>query len=376
MRILRINTFTMSAIGTASRRVSNIILVIDRSYSLQQANACGIMISSAQSFVNDFVDGRDTLALVSFQATPNLDYAATKTFKSGSTTLNSVLGTAVCTGYTNTAAALHLAYQQLTTLNQPLALNVIVLFTDGNADSFSANIPKTLLKTSADTRYDSINNPANLVSVPATGCTSTDALSGVILDVDGAPDATGYTGGMYSTASEPINWSSPYTPVPLPASETSPTPAGNCSYSSTSTYSYYYNSLQIRDDVAYLPATDAYSNALTGHWALDYYPSGAYSGKPRIDTPESVMNAALNAADAQASTIRSDTNLNPVIYAIGLGGTPQEQINSDFLERVANDPRSSSYNSSQQTGEFIYCTASGLAAAFQQIASQILRLSS
>ena len=380
MRLLHFNSITLGAVGTASRRVTNVILVIDRSYSMQQANACSTMIASAQNFVNDFVDGRDTLGLITFQATANVDFAPTTSFKSSNPNLNSVLGTAVCTGYTSTASALNLAYTKLQNLNQPLALNVIVLFTDGNADSFAATIPSSLLKTKSDTRYDAFNTTTS-ETVGATGCSSTDSFSGVILDVDGAQDATGYTGGMYSMATEPITWSSPYTSstgVPFPASEIS-APSGSCSFAGSSPYGGYpYNSLQIRYDVAYLPSTDYYGNSLTGHWALDYYPSNDpnYANKPRIDTPNSVMNAALNAADNQANTIRSNTTLNPVIYAIGLGGTQYQQINTDFLERIANDPRSSNYNSSQQTGEFIYCTASGLAAAFQQIASQILRLSS
>ncbi len=136
MRILNFNSITLMATGTASRRVTNLILVIDRSYSMQQASACGTMIASAQSFVNDFVDGRDTLGLVTFQATANLDYAPVHCISNPAARVSTaVLGTAVCTGYTTTAAALNMAYYEIKKINQPLALNVIVLFTDGNADS-------------------------------------------------------------------------------------------------------------------------------------------------------------------------------------------------------------------------------------------------
>ncbi len=373
LRIVGFKTATLAATGTATRRVTNVVLVIDRSYSMQEAGACGTMIASAQNFVNDFVDGRDTLGLITFQATANLDFAPTLYFKSSTPNLTSVLGTAVCTGYTTTASALNLAYQEIKAINEPLALNVIVLFTDGNADSFVATFPSTNIKSVVDTRYDWLNNPANQVSTPVSSCNPSDTLTGVILDVDGSPDPTGYTSGLYSTASEPINWSSPYFP-PVPASVISTDT--NCSFASTTTYSYPTNSFAVRTDLAYLPATDAYGNLLTGFKPLDYYPSGnPYSGKPRVDTPESIMNAALNAADAQATTIRDDAVYNPIIYTIGLGGTPYQSIDADFLERVANDPRASNYDSSRAAGEFIYCTASGLASAFQQIASQILRLS-
>jgi hypothetical protein len=47
-----------------------------------------------------------------------------------------------------------------------------------------------------------------------------------------------------------------------------------------------------------------------------------------------------------------------------------------FLERVANDPRSNIYDSSRPTGSFVFSPdATQLAAAFQQVASQVLRLS-
>jgi hypothetical protein len=51
-------------------------------------------------------------------------------------------------------------------------------------------------------------------------------------------------------------------------------------------------------------------------------------------------------------------------------------IDQDFMERVANDPRASNYNSTKPAGKFILATNSGeLSQAFQRIASQILRLS-
>ncbi len=76
-------------------------------------------------------------------------------------------------------------------------------------------------------------------------------------------------------------------------------------------------------------------------------------GQLRIDTPESIMHAALNAADNQALAIRQDTTYNPVIYTIGLGGTAYQSIDADFLERIANDPRASSYNSTLPRGVYI-----------------------
>ncbi|MFN7992038.1 MAG: hypothetical protein U0Q18_00460, partial [Bryobacteraceae bacterium] len=83
-----------------------------------------------------------------------------------------------------------------------------------------------------------------------------------------------------------------------------------------------------------------------------------------------------NAADNQAAAIRADTNLSPVIYAIGLGGTSSEPIDTTFMERISNDPRSPIYNSSIPAGQYIYApNATELNQAFLQVASQILRIS-
>jgi hypothetical protein len=86
----------------------------------------------------------------------------------------------------------------------------------------------------------------------------------------------------------------------------------------------------MRRDIAYVPATDLYGNLTTGYQSFaggDTYPSGnPYVGQIRVDTPTAVVTASLNAADNQATTIRNDANLVPVIYAIGLGGTSAEPI--------------------------------------------------
>lgn len=367
MRILGFNTATLSATGQATRRDANVVLIIDRSYSMELAGACSTMIASAQNFVNYFVDGRDELGLITFQATANVDYPSTIHFKSNSPSLNTVLGQAICVGYTTTAAALNLAYNQITTvINQPGALNVVVLFTDGRPDSFVGNFP---IKTHADTRYD-WQNTSTEVSTPASSCTGPGPLTaGVVIADSGSPDPTGPTAGVYNPAPVAINYVSPYSDsigVAVPPVISAP----GCVFGNGSA------SDKVRLDVATLPATDVYGNLLTGYKPLDTYDQGYYSpSNYRIDTPHTIMNAAINAADYQANIIRSDTTYTPIIYTIGLGGTVYQQLDPDFLERVANDPRASSYNPNQPTGEFIYATAGTLASAFQQIASQILRLS-
>ena len=52
------------------------------------------------------------------------------------------------------------------------------------------------------------------------------------------------------------------------------------------------------------------------------------------------------------------------------------RIDSTFLQRMANDPSSPIYNSSEAAGSFFYVpTSAQLNDAFSQVAGEILRLS-
>lgn len=363
LRLLGYQAATLSDTGQSTRRNTNLIMVLDRSYSMQQAGVCSQVASNAQQFIdNYFVEGRDTVALVTFQSTANVDFSYNTTFKNS---INNLLGQMVCTGYTTTAEALYKAYQQIQAINQQSALNVIVMLTDGQPDSIVANFP---IKTYADTRYDPFNT-STYMNTPPSGCLPTVTLSGVLTDALGAPDATGYTAGVFPDTATAISYSSPYI-VP-----TSTISAQNCAFTNASNYPTY--TADVRLDVAYLPATDIFGNSFTAYKPLQTYPSGSpYAGKIFVDTPVTVMNAATNAAYNMAATIRTSP-YKVVIYTIGLGGTQYQQIDTDFLMRVANDPTlpSSEFRSGQPVGSYHYATPSNLATVFAQIASQMLHLS-
>lgn len=365
MRILGYSNATVTASGVSSRRDTDIILIIDRSYSMQQASACGTMISSAKSFVNNFADGRDTLSLVSFSTTANVDFSYNSSFKP---TLNNKLDTTVCNGYTDTASALKAAYEQVKLIpNASTKLNVIVLFTDGIPDAVQLNFTgdgsttaSNIIKTLSDNRYVWNSTGSTTPATAASTCSKTVSLRGVLVDKPGDGSATGQTGGLYNPASVPIS-----TNVLLPGLIS----GGTCAFPG--------NELKVRNDIAYLPPTDDFGGAFDGFRTVnaDRYPTGnPYSGKIRTDTPQSITHAAENAADSQAQMIRNDATYKPIIYTIGLGGTSFQPIDDELLERIANDPRSTSYDSSKAAGEYIPCTAAGLASAFQQVASQILHL--
>jgi len=83
--------------------------------------------------------------------------------------------------------------------------------------------------------------------------------------------------------------------------------------------------------------------------------------------------AALNATDNAAKTIRAQTTVPAVIYTIGYTGNGG--VNSTLLKRIANTKDSTSYNASERTGMYIEVhSADQLNAAFQAVASDVLRL--
>ena len=60
---------------------------------------------------------------------------------------------------------------------------------------------------------------------------------------------------------------------------------------------------------------------------------------------------------------------NITIYSIGLG----DKINQQYLQQVANDPSSPTYDANQPVGEAVFApTAADLEGVFQTIASKIL----
>lgn len=366
MQLLHFSSGTIVATSQTTRRNANIILVLDRSGSMNNAsNSCAALVSAVESFTNNFIDGRDQLGMITFSTSANVDYAPTLYFKSGSPALNPVINSLVCVGATSTAQGLTLAYNEIkNVINQPGALNVILFFTDGQANAVVATYP---IKTVGDNRYDAVNT-STLEYVGPSSCASTDVLSGGFTDLSGSDNATGYTGGVYDVT--PSSISGGYSLPPAIS-------ASGCAFSSTSSGAFgSYNVPYGRKDLAYIPSQDAYGNATFGYKPVATFTSGAYSGQIRTDSPLAIRYAAMNAADSIARKIHSDATYGIVVYSIGLSGNESIPMDTDFMERIANDPRASNYNPGEPIGMFALATDNAtLADAFNSIASQILRLS-
>ncbi len=125
---------------------------------------------------------------------------------------------------------------------------------------------------------------------------------------------------------------------------------------------------QLAQAYAYIPDVDAFGNSASASG----YKTVARDSNNHIIFSEANSDAiSINAADDAARQIRND---NIVIYTIGLDG--DGGVDNNLLERLANDPTSSSYSTLQPSGKYYYSPNAGqLGAAFNSIASEILRIS-
>jgi Flp pilus assembly protein TadG len=370
MRILGGTSAVAGALGRASRRDVNLMLVLDRSGSMAGA-PCASMINAAKNFVNMFVNGRDTLGMVNFSTSTFLAYPPTRQFKAPGSELNTAIDAIACTGGTNSSDAYWTAYQQLRAIDQPLALNLIVFFTDGVPTAFTARFP---VKTVADVRYGSWGLPCFLnaeCNIPRSTCiddngrANTDPAWGnfagkVGVAVATVPESavTGATVGLMNR----FNSSASEGNVMVPAAT-----SNGCAFGADWT--------RFRQDVAFIPANDINGVSTTGIRAVTSF-SNAHVGYPnrlRPDMPVNLAAVATNLADNAASSARNDQNFNITTYTIGLDGNGG--VDAVLLRRMANDAAANNFDPTKQEGLYIHVNnANELNAAFARVASEVLRL--
>jgi Flp pilus assembly protein TadG len=327
MNLLNKPTALVSTTAQSSKRDVNLILVLDRSGSM--GNVCSTLIGNAQSFVDRFSNGRDTLGLITFMGSASSDYGSTMNFKTNSPSLSTKLASLKCGGGTAAADALSLARAQVNGQNLPGALNVIVFFTDGNPTVYSGSLPVKKGSSCAGGYGNSINGSlAQSTAHNPLGVYSSSAVS------------------ISTTANSFLSKS-------------------NCDYMN------YPQGSQVANDLDYIPDSDANGNSgySSGYATLTRATAG--DGKQHITvTGSNIGAAATNATDYIANLIRND---GTVIYTIGLDGNGG--VDDILLRRIANDPASNVYKTSQPIGRYYYSpNASQLVDAFNAVSSQLLRL--
>lgn len=344
--------WSLSDTGQATR--SNLIMsiVLDRSGSMGCGGTgldCGgvALQSAVPTFVGDFTNGTDHLAMISFSDDARVDVAMTTNFNSAMDTVVSGLkwdgGTFGTGAGTNTFDTVHgpplnLADYQNSTVTFPAGqpyVKVVVYFTDGLMNTIQDNLQcqntppgKTLYNFGG---RDNPTDPFDFfdptqdtwetgdLSYYYGGSTSKGSGTGV-----GCPKTAGQTG--YCNGNPPLN----------------------------ATYSCK---------------------------GVTTFPSQQYGTGVTFSTSAITAEAQYRAIYT-ANLMRSETPVPTYIYVIGLGNAINVASTQTFLATLANDPQGlygNPYNQNQPDGLFLpvvncpssTCTAD-LNQAFQKIASKIL----
>jgi len=319
MRWVGVNSLPVSGTGQATRPNLSVVLLLDKSSSMGSRStsgmptsselganpeSCDAMVYNAWQFVQNF-SAFDTVAEISFESTVTLDYPPSNNFKatSGSGNLESTLGGLSCGGNTNTTAALAMAASVLNYVNQPQALNHIVIFTDGVANSVnSSSFPLRTSSLSPSTTNDwrmgpGVANNANLSTTTTptasqntnncnnstpTMCIMTTCVTGSATTIQGEiSQGSGFSvdgGNMYLEQAFGSNY--PYTGT-LGSGDASPTLPSGCNGGSWP-YGSYTDNGAVNATIAYIPNTDRFGNSTSGPWGVN---SSNSSGSFTLNNP-------------------------------------------------------------------------------------------
>ncbi len=395
---------TISATGNASRRDVVVMMVLDRSGSMNNGtvpSACQTMVSAAKIFTGQFAAGRDRIGLVSFSDSVYTPIAPTTNFQTVLGYTNS-LGSAageidhiVCKGGTATPEGVAVAYNELYEQNLPGALNVVMLETDGLPNTLALNF------------WDSTHNVAGIKAGSSCKDKNNKTING---------------GGFKTLASLP-NWTSglslgvgsffPNVPVGIVGAVYSEDPGSGNEFSVMMNYwstteANSYNSTSYLNgtscsfdggiwtanpaDLAWFPTTDVFGNQLNPA-SNAFLPVTMNGNYVKGGSWTNYHNAVLNATDYAAYQARTNATIPAYFFAIGLGGNPGDPPDYVLLQRMANDPNGDNYNNpplyqpcaqeancvnypNQPQGTFIFsANLASLSQAYLSISSQVLRLS-
>lgn len=412
-------TSTVSAAGQSIRRWVRLVLVLDRSNSMNTpcSPTCPIdalkdavtNVDPQKGFLVNFSEDRDQVGLVVFGGSALVAFpprdptiadgggtGPNNTYKTGTPNITDQVKNKLLAGSaTGMAEALILAYRELTKNPQPLYLNAIVLFTDGMPSSFTAGFngnpavslysgdthstgSATVVKSAGSCTYwnDSANHPIIGWITQTGNFANTNSAIGIYPVMQ----KTWYSGSA-PLATDVNNWLS------HPNSD-----YANVLSTNNNNCNFRTNSSNPAGDLNSFPTEDRYGNKTN---TIDYRDSRLYHDTSSIALNMTSVNNAYQIGLVSWNTtfnagmrVRGDTTLKPVIYTIGYNGS--NDIDRGLLKRLANtnegyrtwaqDPQGqylvSDYLTNQPTGKYFEAATPGaIAAAFQQVQSEILRLS-
>lgn len=422
MRWFNMSSTLVAATGNASRRDAVVMMVLDRSGSMNTSGSCPDLIASAKLFTGQFSAGRDRIGLVTFSdgayiaSPPTTDFRTALGYNDGTSSGSGAIDNIVCMGGTGTANAISLGYNELYKVNLPGAFNVLFMETDGLPNTLTMNFWDSTTNTYALSNTSSCQDN-NGKTIAGGGWTNAAAArdwnntGGHVMGPNGymADIPAGAIGAVYSSdpvlaspgAGSFILMGSPWhTSSNAGLNGTHVTNATGCKFAGGAT-----NNISDIGPIAsagWLPLTDVYGNSL--YPATNPFLSVTLSGG-KLSMPLSGLNvnaawqnfhnAALNATDNAAYRARTNGTLPATMFVIGLGGNTGggPPVDHTLLQRIANDPAGDGFNTpqaytscatnpgcvnypDQPQGTYIFSVDKNeLRSAFLRLSSQILRLS-
>jgi Flp pilus assembly protein TadG len=343
--------YTLAGRGQTTRRAVDVSFVIDHSGSLN--SVWSEVQAASQQFVRYFDPNVDRMALILFSGSTTLmdTMGNARGFKRDDIIAH--IGTTGSSGYTATAEGLYQGWDQLRMVDTggQSSMRIIVLFTDGAPNTFSAQF--------------SVNGGSPLHGAMYTGD---------FPYVGGSSSDSTEVSGLFKVLDPSTGWSFVKGPV------SSPTDYGpNWDTQKNASIPWIpLQSFHTHSSTGIPSAFDLFDPKLSGQRPLDVTASGYPS------TVKNANNAARNLAEKIAHEARTDLSgaFTIKIFTLGLGdllnqpmGTAKE-TGSSMLKRIANDKSSPDYDAGQPEGKYYFAgNTAELAAAFEAVRNQVIRFS-
>ena len=285
-------TFSMDA----ALRKMHAVLVLDQSSSMIWGGSCDYMKAAAARFSQLFVEGRDSVSVISFGGGVHVLLPLTDQFLQDAP---QSISTLQCNGVTNTGEALEIAQEELARHEDPDAMKTVVLFTDGQPTALVASLP-----------------------VKPGQC-----LGPFLGELPVLIEASGLESRVYP---------------PDPDENDEARPDAKVKRGSCLAQQNIYN-------FPYLPEQDLRGVSVVGSHPLQRFADGPYAGRIRFDVPGNVLNAVAN--EVENAVRRLHAAPNPIlVYVIGFENRSQRPIPLDYLRLLANDPSSARFDPKKPAG--------------------------
>jgi hypothetical protein len=359
MGLANFTNMQVNASGQATRRMVDLSLVVDVSGSI--GAGWPTVRDATRNFINSFDPVHDRMSLTLFSTGSQVVYTMPSSRGFDKTAMKAAVPNSLPNGSTLMAEGLYRGWDQLRTVpgGQQSSLRIIVLFTDGAANGVPARWGNA----------GAVASSVRTADFPDRGDPNTwsnPPVSGVVTDSTTGGGSTAWTFSVSASAASP---QATLGGIPV-AIQHMPNTSWHTQHASSGipvNFPMVSPSLTVQG----VPQNIKRSMIIDG---TGQYPTTLWN----------VNNAARNLLEIIADAARTDTGGDyPVrIFTIGMGslinlslGTIPE-TSASVLQRVSNDRTSPDFNSAQLAGNYYYApTAADVAAAYEGIQNQILRLS-